>query len=182
LWFATSVCRLPYLLEALQQLLQLRIRIFRVLNLVSNRPLVAVDLPVVTARIRLVSEEVDLVIHDATSSLLFRNVLEAVCLVPASGEHIERDLSADGVCEAEVGECLLELCDHSGPDVVLNVVGLVVVALLDRGVTADGRDVDHAIAELNKRTALDWNIEVGDVVKDPVRGRLALGALLLKGP
>jgi hypothetical protein len=149
---------------------------------VSNRPFVAVDLPVVTTRICLVSEEVDLVIHDATPSLLFRNVLETVRLVPASGEYIKRDLSADGVCEAQVGECLLELCDHGGPDVVLNVVGLIVVALLDRGVTADGGDVDHAIAELDKRTALDWNIEVGNVVEDPVKGRLALGALFLKGP
>lgn len=126
------------MLEALQQLLQLRIGILRVLDLVSNRPVVAVDLPIVATRVRLVAKEVDLVVHYATASFLFRYVLEAVCLVPTGREHVEGDLSADGVCEAEVGERLLELRNHGGSDVVLDVVGLVVVALLDRGVTADG--------------------------------------------
>jgi hypothetical protein len=108
---------LPRLLKAFQQLLQLCIGIFRV---------------------RLVTEEVDLVVHHATPFFLVRNVLQAVCLVPASRENVEGDLSANRVCEAKVGECFLELRDHGGSDVVLDVVGLVVIALLDRRVTADG--------------------------------------------
>jgi hypothetical protein len=129
---------LPRLLKAFQQLLQLCIGIFRVLNLVSDSPLIAVDLPVIAAWVRFVTEEVDLVVHHATPFFLVRNVLQAVCLVPASRENVEGDLSANRVCEAKVGECFLELRDHGGSDVVLDVVGLVVIALLDRRVTADG--------------------------------------------
>jgi len=165
------------MLEAPQQLLQLRIRVLRVLNLVPNRPLIAINLPIVTTRVRLVAKEVNLVVHHTAPALLFRNVLQAVCLIPADGEHVEGDLSADGVCEAEVGERFLELCDHGGADVVLDVVGLVVVALLDRGVTADGGHVDHAVAELDEGAALDGDVEVGDVVEDPVQELLL--ALLL---
>jgi hypothetical protein len=156
------------LLEAFEQLLQLRICILRVLDFVSNRPLIAVDLPVVPTGVCLVAIEMDLVVDGATPCLLIRNVLEAVRLVPARGEHVKRDLAADRVCEAEVGERLLELCDHGWADVVLDIVGLVVVALLDRGVTADGGDVDHAVAELDEGAALNRDLEVGDVVKDPV--------------
>lgn len=165
------------LLKALQQLLQLRIRVLRVLNLMSNRPLITINLPIIAALIRLVSKEVDLIIHDATPALLLGHMLETVRLVPARGEHVERDLSADRVREAEVGEGFLELRDHGGADVVLDVVGLVVVALLDGGVTADGRDVDHAVAELDKGAALDGDVEVGDVVEDPISQELVYLAL-----
>jgi hypothetical protein len=103
-------------------------------------------------------------------------MVEAVCLVPASGEHVEGDLSTDGVCEAEVGEGFFERGDHGGADVVLDVVGLVVVALLDGGVAADGGDVDHAIAEFDEGAALDGDVEVGDVVEDPGEELLVLSA------
>jgi hypothetical protein len=126
------------LLKALEQLLQLCIGIFRVLDLVSNSPVIAVDLPVITTGVCLVTKEVNLVVHYATASLLLRKVVQAECFVPACREHVKGDLSADGVCEPEVGECLLELLDHGGSDVVLDVELLVVVALFNRGVTADG--------------------------------------------
>jgi hypothetical protein len=165
---------LNHLLKALQQLLQLRIRILRVLNLVSNRPLITINLPVVSTRVRLITKEVDLIIHYAAPSLLLCKMVEAVCLVPTSGEHVEGDLSTDGVCEAEVGEGLLELGDHGGADVVLDVVGLVVIAFLDGGVTANGGHVNHAVAELDEGAALDRDIEVGDVVEDPANHTISV--------
>jgi hypothetical protein len=128
--FSTEVPR-PRLLKALEQLLQLRIRILGVLYHMSNRPLITINLPIIPARIRLIAKEVNLIIHHATPALLVRNMLETVRLVPARGEHVKGDLSADGVCEAEVGEGFFERGDHGGADVVLDVVGLVVVALLD---------------------------------------------------
>jgi hypothetical protein len=171
--FSTEVPR-PRLLKALEQLLQLRIRILGVLYHMSNRPLITINLPIIPARIRLIAKEVNLIIHHATPALLVRNMLETVRLVPARGEHVKGDLSADGVCEAEVGEGFFERGDHGGADVVLNVVGLVVVALLDRGVAADGGDVDHAIAEFDEGAALDGDVEVGDVVEDPGEELLVL--------
>jgi hypothetical protein len=156
-------------LEALQQLLHLPVRILWILHLVPDGPLIAINLPVVTAGIGLVPIKVDDIIRDATAFLLAGKMRQAVCLVPARGEDVEGDLAADGVGEAGVREGGLEGGDHGGADVVLDVVGLVVVAFLDRGVAANGRDVDHAVAELDKGAALDGDVEVGNVVEDPVQ-------------
>lgn len=165
-------CRSPSshtlsLLQTLQQLLQLRIRILRILHLMPNRPLIAINLPIIPPGKRLITKEVNLIIHDAAPRLLLGKMLEAVRLVPAGRKHVKGDLPADRVCEAEVGEGFFEGGDHGGADVVLNVVFLVVVAFLDGGVTADGGDVDHAVAEFDKGAALDGDVEVGDVVQDP---------------
>ena len=51
--------------------------------------------------------------------LLVCNVLEAECLVPAVREDIERNLSADRVREAVVGELLLQDLDKSWADAML---------------------------------------------------------------
>lgn len=42
-------------------------------------------------------------------------------------------------------------------------IRLVLVPLLHASVTADGADVDHAVAELNKGTALLGQLQVGDI-------------------
>ena len=55
------------------------------------------DLVVVAALVRLVAEEVDGAVLDAADLLLGFDVLQAVGLVPASGEDVEGDLAADGV-------------------------------------------------------------------------------------
>jgi hypothetical protein len=141
---------------------------------VSNRPLIAINLPIISTGVRLITKEVNLIIHNTTPSLLLCKMVEAVCLVPTSGEHVEGNLSADGVCETEVGEGFLELGDHGGADVVLDVVDLVVVAFLDGGITADGGDVDHAVAELDEGAAFDGDVEVGDVVEDPVKNTISI--------
>ena len=161
------MCLIP-LLEALQQLLQLRIGIVWVLDLVSDSPLVAVDLPVISTLVGLVTKEVDLVVDDTRESLLRLNVSQAVGLVPTSGEYVERDLTTNGVCKAVVRERFLELRDHGFPDLVFEIVLLVFVTFFSRCVTADGRDVDHAVAELDKGAALDGNVEIGDVVENPI--------------
>ena len=59
---------------------------------------IAVDLPVVPAFVRLVTEEMNVSILDsAWEILLILQVLEAIGLIPALGEDIEGDLAADGV-------------------------------------------------------------------------------------
>lgn len=65
-----------------------------------------------------------------------------------------------------MAEPLAQLLDEGLADLVLEVVGLVVEALLGGGVAADGGDVDHAVAELDEGAALDGEVEVGDVVQD----------------
>jgi hypothetical protein len=135
---------------------------------VALGPGVGVDLPIVPSLVCLVPEEVDGGVLDAIGPLGFSlYMVQAVCLVPALGEDVEGDLSADRVGQAEIGESFLELGNHLGSDVVLNVVLVVVVALLDAGVTADGGDVDHAVAELDEGAAFYGDVEVGNVVEDP---------------
>jgi hypothetical protein len=136
-----------------------------------NRPLITINLPIIATLVRLVPEEVNLIVHDARPLLLSLDVLQAVRLVPAGGEDVEGDLAADRVGEAVVWEGLFELGDHGCADVVCEVVFLVVVAFFGRGVTPDGGHVDHAVAELDKGAALDGDVEVGDVVQDPEGSR-----------
>lgn len=73
-----------------------------------------------------------------------------------------------------MSESLLQLLDKGGPDAVLEVVLLKGEALLEIRVAADGGDVDHAVAELDERAALDGDVEVGDVVQDEVDELLVL--------
>ncbi len=70
--------------------------------------------------------------------------------------------------QVQVSEPLPQLLDEGGPDAVLEIVLLEGEALLEIGIAADRRDVDHAVAELDKGAALDGDVEVGDVVQDEV--------------
>jgi hypothetical protein len=134
----------------------------------SNRPLILVNLPVITPLVRLVPKEMyRLEVHAVGQVLVRLNVAQAVCLIPTGGEHIEGDLATDRVCEADVWEGFFELGDHGGADVVFFVVGFVFVTFGGGGVTADGGYVDHAVAEFEEGAAFDGDVEVGNVVEDP---------------
>jgi hypothetical protein len=64
---------------------------------VAGSPRVFVDLVVVAAGERLVTKEVDILVSDAVGLLgLGFEVAQAVSLVPAGGENVERDLAANG--------------------------------------------------------------------------------------
>lgn len=73
-----------------------------------------------------------------------------------------------------MAEALLEGSHKLLSDLGILVKLLKVVALLVAGVTANGADVDHAIAEFDKGTALDGDVEVGDVVEAEVCELLVL--------
>lgn len=94
-----GITRPPTLLSShIKQLPQLRHRLLGVLHTMPDRPLVLVDLVVVAALVRLVTEEVDSRKVDAVGQVLVGlDVLQAVRLVPARGEDVEGYLAADGV-------------------------------------------------------------------------------------
>ena len=73
-----------------------------------------------------------------------------------------------------MAEALAQLLDEGLAHAVLNVVLLVGVALGGARVTANGRNVDHAVAELDKGAALDGDVEVGDVVQHEAHQLLVL--------
>jgi len=68
--------------------------------------------------------------------------------------------------QAEVRESSVDVGDKLLANAVLEIVLLVLVALLDTGVTANGADVDHAVAKLDECTALLGDLEIGNVVQD----------------
>lgn len=140
-----------------------------------NRPRIFKDFVVVPALERLVAKEVHRGVCDPARLLgLVLQVLQAVRLVPAGGEHVKRDLPANGEGQAQMPKALAQLRDKRLADLVHLIVRLVVVALLDARVAADGRDVDHAVAELDKGAALDGDVEVSDVVQAEVDELLVL--------
>lgn len=66
-------------------------------NGMSDGSVIGEDLVVVAALEGLVTKEVDVLVGNAIGLLgLVLKVLEAVGLVPASGEHVEGNLSANG--------------------------------------------------------------------------------------
>lgn len=71
-----------------------------------------------------------------------------------------------GVRQAQVPEALLERRDKLLSDPGALVKRLKVVALLVARVPANGADIDHAVAKLNKGAAHDGDVKVGDVVQD----------------
>lgn len=61
----------------------------------ANRPWVGEDLVIVASDKALVAKEVNLLVLGAGGVLLSLDVLQAVGLVPAGGEDIERDLTTN---------------------------------------------------------------------------------------
>ena len=85
-----------------EQLLQLSDGLLGAGDAVADGAGVLEDLVVVAALVGLVAEEVDGAVLDAADLLLGFDVLQAVGLVPASGEDVEGDLAADGVAAWEI--------------------------------------------------------------------------------
>lgn len=81
----------------------------------TDRARVGVDLIVIATDETFVTEEVDgLVIHSG-DTLLGRDVLQAIGLVPASGEDIERDLTTNGeaiilTCQCPASTVIILAC------------------------------------------------------------------------
>lgn len=86
----------------------------------------------------------------------------------------ERKRMNSSIRKPQVAEFLLENSNKLLSNLGLLVVGLKLVSLLGAGVSADGADVDHAVAELDKGSSLDGNVQVGNVVQDEVGKLLVL--------
>lgn len=146
------------------------------LDRVADGAGVLVDFVVVAALGRLVAEKVNVLVGDAVGLLgLVFEVLEAVRLVPAGREDVKRDLASNGECQAPVPKLFLEhrhkLFAHLGLFIIL----LEFVALLVARVAADGANIDHAVAKLDKGAALDGNLQVSDVAQHKVGELLVAG-------
>jgi len=94
--------QIPQTSLEVEQLLQLSDGLLGAGHAVANGARVLEDLVVVAALVGLVAEEVDGPVLDAADLLLGFDMLQAVGLVPASGEDVEGDLAADGVAVWEI--------------------------------------------------------------------------------
>jgi hypothetical protein len=114
----------------------------------SNGPLRHEDLVIISALERLIAKEMNLV------KVFHLQVVQTVRLIPAGGEDVERDLSANAVGEVEIGKFLLHGQDHVRAYAAFEVDLFVLVALLSGTVPSDGTDVHHAAAEFDERSPL----------------------------
>lgn len=79
-----------------KQLLDLRVRIIRIENRMSNRPRIRENLVVIATRESLVAKEVDSCIFDPTGLLgLPLQMSQTVSLIPTLREYVERDLATN---------------------------------------------------------------------------------------
>mmetsp|Transcript_543 Transcript_543/g.1286 ORF Transcript_543/g.1286 Transcript_543/m.1286 type:complete len:264 (-) Transcript_543:90-881(-) len=139
------------------------------LDRVTDRSLVVVYLKVVPATKRLVAEEVDLFV----STIL--DVLQTVRLVPTHGKHVERYLTAYAELQPVVGvELLLQRTHEVLPDVIRQVELLVRVTLALAARASHRTDVQHALAELDERSALARKLEFAHVPQAEVDELLEL--------
>ena len=158
-----------------EQLLQLLHCVLRILDTVTNGPGINIDFIIVATLVRLVTEEVNLgELHTLTPLLLGLHMAQAVCLIPSVGEHVERDLSANGVGETVVRELLFQSLDHLLSHMVLIVISVELVPLLRCRIPANRAHIDHSIPELDESTPLNRNIQISNVMQDPARQLLVL--------
>lgn len=68
--------------------------------------------------------------------------------------------------QTKVGESGLDVLDKLLPDAVLEIELLVRVPLVDRGVSANRADIDHAVPELDESSSLNGDVKVGNVVQE----------------
>jgi len=112
---ATSVHPLINASSQVEQLFQLRHRVFGVFHSVPNGSRIFEYFEIVAALECLVAEEVDGCVVDAARHILFvLDVLQAVSFIPALRENIEGDLTADRVaicCQSANGHLRVEFTD-----------------------------------------------------------------------
>jgi len=137
-------------------------RVVWVPHSMPNCSWVAVYLMIVSPLVCVVTEEVDLF------ESLALDVTKGVSLVPTVREDVEGDLAANRKSQAIVSKLFLQDLNESRANAVDFVISLEIVAFLYRRVTPDGTDIDHAIAELNKGSSFDREVNVGKVVKNEV--------------
>lgn len=111
-----------------------------------HRPLILIYFIVVASPARLIPKEMYRLVIDSTDLLLAFDMLQAVCLIPAGGEDVKRNLPADREGKIELRELLLQGRDEFLADLVGFVVSFEVVALAEGAVAADRGDIDHAIS------------------------------------
>lgn len=96
------------------------------------------------------------------------DVLQAIRLVPANGENVNGDLASNGKAQAIIRKLLLIGLDHAFADVVLCVVLGKRQALFVSAGPANRAYVNHGIAKFHKGTALDGNVQIGQIMQCPV--------------
>ena len=79
-------------------------------NFVPDGSLIRIDLMIVTSRLALITEEVNLII-------VFLNILQAEALVPSFREHVKGDLAANREGQFVCAELFLELVDEISADI-----------------------------------------------------------------
>mmetsp|Transcript_4710 Transcript_4710/g.6910 ORF Transcript_4710/g.6910 Transcript_4710/m.6910 type:complete len:257 (-) Transcript_4710:57-827(-) len=128
----------------------------------SDGPLRGKDFVVISPLKGLIPEEMDLI------KVTLRQELQRVGLIPSHREDIKRDLSPDAVRQSQIGKFLPHGSHHILTDVMLEVKLLKIIPLHAGAIAADGGDVEHSTAEFNESSTLDGNVDVRQILHDPI--------------
>ena len=135
---------------------------------------IGIDFPVISALESFVTEEMDCLVVNTRELLggvsFCFDMLQTISLVPAMGEDIEGDLTADRVArdksamkfrsrcqrsirKTHVSKLLPQRLDHGLPASTLLVPSLIFISLRVCSVTPHGTDIDHSGPELDECTS-----------------------------
>lgn len=161
----------------------------------ADRPWVLVDLVVISSLVGLVAEKVDSRVFDSAWLLgLSLEMCQAVSLIPAVREDIERDGASNGKTvftskstiasqyqirawnsrQPQIRKLLPQNTNKSLSDLVLLIILIERIPLLHTSIPSNGRDINHAIPKLYKRAPLNGNIQIRDVMQDKLDELLVL--------
>lgn len=126
------------------------------------------DLIIITALVGLVAEKVNLF------KAFTLDMPKRICLVPALGENVKTNLTANRKSQSKMQKLSLELGDHVSPNTMLLVILFKIDSLLDGCVSADRGDVDHTVSKFDKRASLDGNVHFGEIPQNPIDKLLIL--------
>lgn len=102
------------------------------------------------------------------TEIVFFQVTQAEGLVPTLREGIDRNLATDGILQAVIGEFGFKGLDQIETDRVGLVEFFKGQTFFVRTIATDWRNVDHGVAEFDKTSTFNWEIQVGNVTKNEI--------------
>jgi len=142
-----------------EDFLQFPCRIIWTGDRMPNCSWIFVDLVVVSALVRLITKEVyRRVLYPIRLLRLVLQMLQAIRLIPASGEDIKRYLATNRVRQSQPSKLLPKDTHERLPYLVLLIIPLILIPLLHTRIPPNRTNINHPIPELNKRPPLDRHI------------------------
>ena len=109
-----------------------------------------VDLMIISTNISLIPKE--------KYFIIFLQILQTVCLIPANGKYIKAYLSSNRILKSIIWEFALERFNKILSNFDFSIIGFKLISFFLRAIPSDRWHVDQTGSILNKSTSFYWNI------------------------